>query len=370
MMENITVAIVSSDEAYNRALMMAMVSVCRELSVRSFTGRQFVNNWTEYSGKGEYYDTFDIILWAGEEISESYGDNIVYLTDKASLIRKDYSSNRFCIYKYSTANTMVAAIFDIYAHLTGRSAFFVRKNDVRFFAFASPAGGVGTSTLSVAVGQELSRFHGKKVMYLTMEDVESTSRFFEPVPGAKPVGEFLYRLLAKPEAQSDKMPFLDSYLVRDVFGMEAFAPTCGKNPLRELSADDIQKFLATLLDCGRYDIIVADLSSCLTDAAIAAMTLAERICLVSNEESRGREENYLSQVICCGGEDTLEKISRVENMTASGHDHEDAVQEMIRTAMHIRKLSAEHGGCDILLEGDFGEDIRRLAAMLTEPCRN
>lgn len=378
-MENIRVAIVSEDTAYNRALSVSIATACRNLSVHTYGSKAFVKAWSEYEGKGAYYDQFDIILWAGDEISDSYGDNIVYLADKASLIMKDYENNRFCIYRYSTAHTIIASIFDIYSHLTGRDAFFFKKSNTRLLGFASDRGGTGCTTVAMAVGQELCRFHGKKVLYLTLEDVESTEAFTERGTAAKNVGEFLYRLLGREGirggCEAGRMPFIDGFIVKSAFGIEAFAPARGKNPLRELKADDMQKFLATLMDCGRYDIIVLDLSTCLTEAGIAAMRLTDRICFTARQgELRYREENYMSHVICCGGEETIEKMIRVENMYAAveGENKDDTgsdgtdINEMISTGAHIRKFRRDYhiNGDDIMLDGAFGEDITKLTSML------
>ncbi|MDO4176162.1 MAG: hypothetical protein Q4D99_01625 [Bacillota bacterium] len=378
-MENLKLAIVSEDLAYNRALAMSIASSCRNLSVDTFSSKAFVKAWSEYEGKGTYYDRYDVILWAGDEISDSYGDNIVYLADKASLTNKDYANNRFCIYRYSTAHTIIAAIFDIYSHLTGRNAFFMKKSNTRLLGFASSRGGSGCTTVAMAVGQELCRFHGKKVMYLTMEDVESTECFAAGGTVAKSVGEFLYRLLGRegiaPGCEAGKIPFLESYVVSSVFGIEAFAPTRGKNPLRELKADDMQKFLATLMDCGRYDAIVLDLSSCLTEAGIAAMRLADKICFTAKAgDLRYREDNYFSQVICCGGEETMGKMIKVENMyiLPEGQEMNDVKSpynetvEMISTKAYLRRFTRNHrvNGDDIMLEGGFGEDIARLTALM------
>ncbi|MCQ2547186.1 MAG: hypothetical protein MJ161_06540 [Clostridia bacterium] len=378
-MENLQLAIVSEDAAYNKALSVSIATSCRDISVHTFSSKAFVKAWSEYEGRGAYYDQFDVILWAGDEISESYGDNIVYLADRASLTNRDYANNRFCIYRYSTAHTIIAAIFDIYSHLTGRNAFYMKKNNTRLIGFASSRGGSGCTTVTMAVGQELCRFHGKKVLYLTLEDVESTECFAARGTVAKNVGEFLYRLLGRegisPGCEPGKIPFLDGYVVRSVFGIEAFAPTRGKNPLRELKADDMQKFLATLMDCGRYDVIVMDLSSCLTEAGIAAMRLADRICFTAKAgDLRYREENYMSQVICCGGEETVEKMIKVENMYVlpEGKKMSDLTAEsgrtgdMISTGAYLRRFTRNYrvSGEDVMLEGGFGEDISRLTALM------
>lgn len=358
--ENLRIAIVSRDEAYNRALSLSLLNACRDFDIEVFDSEGFVREWSEYEGRGAYYDTFDIVLWAGDEISESYGDNIVFLTDKTSLMRNDYKLNKFCIYKYSSAHTMLSAIFDIYSHLTGRSSVFVRNDNVRLVGFASCSGGTGCTTLALYVARELARFHGMRVLYLSLEDVESTGNFFNITPGTRSVGEFLYRLLNHNRERNnlpESIPFLDGFLVKDPYGIEAFAPSKGKNPLRELDTDDIQKLVASLVDCGRYDCVIMDFSSCLTEAGLAAMNLTEKMCLVEGPiDAKNRELNYLSQVICCNGDKSLDKYMKVKNMCKTIPDeNETDSEEIIPTRTYIRIQKRE---------GEFYGDISRLCGRL------
>ena len=382
-MENITVAIVSRDKAYNKALSLSLLNVCRSFIIKLYDSRDFVKEWSGYEGRGAFYDTFDIILWAGDEINEAYGDNIVYLTDKPSLIEKDYSNNRFCIYKYSSAKTIVSAVYDIYSHLTGRSDYYIHKDDVRLIGFAAAGGGTGCTTLAMAVGQELSRFRGCRVLYLSFENVESTGSYIAAPAGTKSLPEFLYRLLGGTEdrllGEPGKIPFLDGYVVRSMFGIEAFAPVRGRNPLPELSCDDIQKFIVALMDSGRYDVILLDLSTCLTKAAMGALSIAERVCLTTvPRQSKVREENYLSQLICCSGERVLDKMIKIENMHAAQTvmREEDisasfAEAEMLPVKGYVSslpRLQLQSG--EIPLEGAFGMDISRLTELLLLPSEN
>lgn len=358
--ENLRIAIVSRDEAYNRALSLSLLNACREFDIEVFDSEKFVKLWSEYQGKCAFYDTFDIVLWAGNEISESYGDNIVFLTDKPSLIDNDYKLNKFCIYKYSSAHTMLSSIFDIYSHLTGRASLFVRNDNVRLVGFSSCSGGTGCTTLAICVGRELVRFHGMRVLYLSMEDVESTGNMFNITTGTRNIGEFLYRLLSHNREKYNlpaSIPFLDGFIVKDPYGIEAFAPSKGKNPLRELRTDEIQKLVASLVDCGRYDCVLIDFSSCLTEAGLAAMDMTERICLVAGpDQDKNRELNYLSQIICCNGDNSLDKYLKVRNM-CNGIPEEGEVDcdEIIPTKTFVSLKTKE---------GNFFNDISRLCGRL------
>ncbi len=379
-MEKLSLAIVSRNEDYNKALSMSLVSVYRDFNIKCFDSEEFIREWVGYTGKGLFHETFDMVLWAGEEISDSFVDNIVYLCDKLDLIQKDYSNNRFCIYKYSTANAIVASIFDIYTHLTGENSRSVRKNNVRTFACASCFGGSGCTTLALAISQELCRFHEKRVLYLSMEDVESVGDIFEIAPETRNLGEYLYKLLSHREKldqdDEDSIPIIDGYIAKTDYGVEFFAPCKGKNPLRELSTDDIQNFIAALCDCGRYDCIVIDLSGCMTEAGIATMLLVERVCLISKRDQyHSREDNYLSQLICSAGEEIVNKFVRVNNMALLAQNKSEEKnpennlvfkEEILPCEINIRKNAGMNTERMVMLEDGFGQDIAKLAKILLE----
>ena len=335
-MEYLNIAVVSSDEAYNRTLCMSLLHSCRQLEVTAYTSRQFVLAWSEHHGSGAFYDCFDLILWAGDEVCDAYGDNIIYLTDRSSLINIDYDGRRFALYKYESTTDLVALIFDIYSHLTGRSVSLVKRDNVRVVAFASCAGGVGCTTFARAVCQDLVRYRGSKVLYLSLEEVESAGDYLSFPQEIKTVGEYLYRLLGKKKA-----PFLESYLMKDCFGVHSFAPAAGKNPFRDLTIADMQTVLAALMDSGMFDVIVADVSTCLDEAAIALMEPARHICLIAKTAQPGcREKNYIKQLKSFCGEEVCERLIRIDRRF-------DSSQELSPAAS---------------IEGEFG----RFASKLTE----
>jgi len=311
-MENLNIAVVSPDEAFNRVFCMSLLDACRQISVTAYTTREFVLQWSDRDD-GTYDEHYDLVLWAGNEISDSYGGCVVYLTDRASQVNIDYGNSRYALYKYSRADAIAAAVFDIYAHLTGRQALLVRRNDVRLIAFASYCGGAGCTTFCRAVSQELARFRGRRVMYVSLEDVSSEAEFLplheDSSSGSiKTVGEYLYRLLGK-----STVPFLEPYLMKDTFGVCCFAPAAGKNPMRELSDEEMQRLLASLMDSGAFDVVAVDLSTSLGEGAMTVCRAADRICLIAKTEEPGmREDHYLRQLESSCGDDIISKIVRTE----------------------------------------------------------
>lgn len=335
-MENLKIAVVSPDESYNRAFCVALLDACRQISLTSYTTGQFVSQWADRADLDAFYDGYDIILWAGDEIRDSYGGKIVYLTDRISLTDMDYDRGRFALYKYSRAGRTVASVFDIYSHLTGHQARLVKRNDVKLYAISSCRGGTGCTTTARAVAQEFVRFRDKRVLCLSLEEVDSSGDFLVLRDGVRSEGEFLYKLLGK-----GKMPFLESYLVRDDFGISSFLPPAGKNPMRDLSKRDMEQLLAALMQSGAFDVIIADLSTSLGDAAAAVADAADSLCLISRSKGPDeREQRYLQQLASCCEGDIRKKIVR--------QIREEDGQET--------ELSRRQEG----LEGKFGREVCNL----------
>ena len=339
-MENLNIAVVSPDEAYNRVFCMSLLDTCRQISVTAYTTREFVLQWADRE-EGAYDDQYDLILWAGSEVNDSYGGCVVYLTDRASQVNIDHGNSRYALYKYSRTDTIAAAVFDIYAHLTGRQALLVKRNDVRLIAFASYCGGAGCTTICRAVSQELARFRSRRVMYISLEDVASSADFLPLQDGnasgsIKTEGEFLYRLLGK-----NTVPFLEPYLIKDPFGVCSFAPTAGKNPLRELSGEEMQRLLSSLMNSGTFDVIAVDLSTGLGEGTTTVCIAADRICLIAKADKPGKRENhYLHQLQSSCGEGIREKIVRT-------------------------RILEEHLPSPVAaLEGKFGQQISKLTERL------
>lgn len=374
-MDNLFLAVVTGDREYGRSLSLGMVSVCRSLIIRIFTAEEFLRESRE----------FDLILWDGIEAKEAYGGRIVYMAEKPSEAVRSLAEKRFCLYKYSSASCMVASVFEIYKELTGRRAVNVKKQNVRLFAFVSCEGGTGCSTVAMAAAQEFSRFRDSKVMYLSFEELESTGQFMNCEMGIKGAEVYLYRLFNKlyPENKTDPdaedfLPFIEGHIVRDDYGTEAFAPSRGRNPLREIACDETGRFMASIINSGRYDVIIVDMGTWLSGSCLKFLEMTEKICMVTVEGgSKLKEGKYINHIVSHCGEEVEKKLVRAENRIRkySVYDEEEKGEEKRRNTSAENTVSisecgsfaAEGERTRIFLEGEFGNDISVLADKLTEP---
>lgn len=369
-MENIFIAIVTDDKEYGRSLSLGMLNVCRGFIIRIFTAEEFLTVKKEY----------DLVLWDGNEVSRVYGGRIIYLAEKPSEVAKNIAEKRFCIYKYSTAAAIVAAVFEIYEVLTGRRAVNLRKQDVRIFAFTSCRGGTGCTTITMAAAQEMCRFQGKKVLYLSFEELESTGEYMRNDAGIKGAAVYLYELFNKAYTgrsnigtSAECIPFLDKYIIRDDFGVEAFASGCGRNPLRDLNVGELNKFLASLIDSGRFDVILMDLGQWLSKTAIKCLELAEKIIVVNDmQRSDLRYDSYICHVMNNGGEAVMDKVIRVNNdKTGISREHidirDDDIYEDAIMISRCNNFISDGKRTTFVLEEGFGHDINIMVSTIIEP---
>ena len=374
-MEHITIILVSSDQEYGKALGLGLLHVCRSFMIRILNPQEILQDNEKNSS--------DLIIWDGElpEEADVMQGCMIQLVEKPSMIRMDFRKKEFCLYRYSCAQSFVSDIFEIYENLTGRHPVNVARPDIRIFAFTSWEGGAGCSTAAVAVGRELCRYHQRKVLYLSLEEVESTENFFSSYSGAKSMGRYLYHLFHKMAGEDviSKMPFLDGYVIRDEFGLETFAPTRGRNPLRELDPEEFSLFLDSLMQSGRYDTILLDAGDSLSPLDLTCIELAEKVCLIASAQSSAfREAQYMQYLICRCSETVLEKFVKVVNRVAE----EELLQEASASTVNgdedpilpcqlflgkSRYFSDEKKGKRLAEEGAFQTGIAAVAEKLLEP---
>ena len=378
-MENISVAVVTDNENYGKALSAGLLNVDRSFIISLINKDEFMVKMKKCSsdGRGVYFtQSFDLILWDGEEAYSFYEGNIVFLTETPSVAVKDSGQMKFCIYKYCCAQQMVSEIFDIYGILTGRSPKTSHLENIQIYVFASWSGGSGCSTVAVETARELNRFYGRKVLYLSFEEIESTENFMRGYSGTFSLSKYLYHLLKK----NGKAPFIESYIVKDEYGVEAFSPEKGRNPLKKLNGRELCTFLDAVISDGRYDTLVIDIGGSLSENDIMCLDMAEKICIVTlPENNKYREEKYVRYLLCKCGEHVMNKIVKVVNMAQRDiygdieddlKSKKDGGDDFIEPSVYIEKsrhFIEENGIKKVLDEGGVGSSIGLIAELMTEP---
>lgn len=357
-MENIKLAIITRNEDYGRALSFGLVGVYRNFDVTLY--------------KAEHCSTFssekyDLVLWDMEEALPEKG---ILMAEKPSMARVDPEEGIFSIYKYDNVRVLAGQMLLIYSLWTGRKVVRLQNEDMNLLVFAAAEGGVGCTSVALAAAQELSRFHKKKVLYLSLEEIESTFQYMHLFPQGKGISEYLYFLFSE-QGENNGGPFLESFLVTDDFGVEAFSPSAGKNLLTGLSPEEMQYFISTLINTGRYDYILIDAGCRLDNSVLCCYEMANRIYFVSRTgELLGKEVRHLEYLMFLKGEKLIEKMWKIENFynEAGGSIRNEKKDAMIQTAVVLQEdkfsFRAEGDQKKISLDGPFGMGISRLTGKI------
>lgn len=388
-MNTISLAIVTDDYHYAEALSRSLQVVSRGFLPTIHSRDAFLEMWKE---KGwDYRETIDLILWDGGEIEDFYGGNLIRLTEKEEGETPREGELRFRLGKYSTVSVLAARLQAIHEELTGqRPAGGTGSADV--IAFASWQGGAGCTTLTLAAGQEMTRFFGRRVLAVTLDPVEATTEYMARPRGVAGVEEYLYRLLGSgPEGSMPERsepvgsmpersgpvgsrsegrapgiaPSPERFLIRDGYGLEALAPSAGRNPLAGLAAGEMDRVLRALGASGRFDTILVDVGPSCTEAALAVLRAADRICLVQRRLQPDREARYRAWLAGELGVEGTAPMLKVGNGRPLGEEEISAARgEEEADRPDIRLAERQTISAEILLEGAFGRDIHALAEKL------
>lgn len=353
-MENITIALVTDDSRYGRALSRGLQHCNRGFVIDIFGRDRFLERWAE---EGEAFrDAFDLILWDGEEAEGSGCDGMVRLTEHSA-------EGDMQIGKYLPAGAFTAEIFRAYEACTGRLPAGRRSAEISLIAFSSFQGGAGCSTIAMAVGQELAGFFGRRVLYLSLDEVEATGEFMDCPGEVGRIGEYLYRLF---HGRQEGLPYLDRFLVRDGYGLQAIPPSNGRNPLRDLSRGEMERVMAALMESGQFDAILIDAGTCCCDAGIAALRMADRVCSIVRHAQPRREAAYNSCMRSELGDEwetgriRVRNCVRPEQLQQEGRKAGPAAKEASDAAI-VMKAAVSN---EILLEGEFAKNIHALTEQL------
>ncbi len=349
-MENIKIGLITKDREYGRALGLALVDVYRNFTVTLFQSVPVHNE----------LDRMDLVLSDSVREVKTYGKHI-FLTEKQSQIDKNYEENIYKLYKYSNVRALAGELLFIYSNITGRKAVPIRNTNSKIVVFGSPQGGSGCTTAAMAFSQEMCRFHGKKVMYITLEEIESTMEYMANDSSGKSISEYLYYLFNCDDDQH--FPFIESFTVTDRYGVEAFVPSPGRNVINSLSKEEMQFFIGAVMDTGGYDYLVIDAANSLGKPAMTCYEMANNICFIERSgEKEYKKERFMEYFTFMKGERIVDRMARVLN--GCNDMNEDGECGIMKTVCRLPEDVDSVIECDgvrvIKPDGRYAKEIRKL----------
>ncbi|MGI6204745.1 MAG: hypothetical protein ACOYJH_05665 [Anaerovoracaceae bacterium] len=191
-------------------------------------------------------------------------------------------------FKYGNARLLGGELLFLYGRLTGRNVSPFAREDVGVYSVCGTVPGAGCTSAALALARELKRFRRKRVFYVSCDEIETAHEFMEP-SGGRTSREFLYYLIS---GQENMCSCTENFICRDRYGIETLSPVRGRNPLLSLSETGLVRFIDFLTRCGRYDAVIIDIGSRLSEIAVGFMESSDRVIVVSSQENNRTAENW------------------------------------------------------------------------------
>ena len=356
-MKTITICLVTNDLEFGKALAN---------SLQSFSFHFTITLQLEEPRQAEPSVAFDIYLTDEMNIDVP---NAVYLSEDKGAALIDIENKRFVVYKYqhvSHISTILRLAYSIFADTEMISDNTERTTLV---SLCASSGGVGCTSIALGICQELSRFYGEKVLYVSLEEFESTSAYFHCSSiELNNVTKYLYGILT---VDHRPRPASDGFMIKDIHGISALFPARGRNPLRELSTNELIEFINAITEDNIFTYIILDCGNGSDGAIETAMNLSTVTYLVmGNTKNPKRQEAYLRAIAYRTDESTVGFMKHIQNFYEEPESEE--MEENIATTLNTLKveqdfesLACRDGQFEISLDKAFGQGIHQIVEELT-----
>ena len=246
----IKLAILEKDRSYLTRIVSAFSArYAEKLEIYSFTDQEVAVATLEGAKIDVLLanDAYDVVV---EALPRRCG--FAYLVDSLDI---ESVKNQRAICKFQKADLIYKQILSIYSENAGNiSGVKLGDESCRIVAFASPGGGVGSSSMAAACAAHFAA-QGKRTLYLNLEKFGATDSFFQ-AEGQFDMSDVIFALKSKKANLSMK---LESCVKQTHTGVYFYAPTKIALDMLELSTDDIKRLMSELQVTGSYDYIVMEM---------------------------------------------------------------------------------------------------------------
>ena len=199
------ILLADKDMEYGMALARAVSNLHSEFEI---TAAHF-----EMCGDGTKHDIniefnqYDLILISGypDEIAVFVSDKIskakriVILTDYIveSLVKQSEEERKefWYLFKYTDVSVIISDLNFLIGSLTGKKSLLKKSTGPELIGVYSISGGTGKTVVALSTSRELARYHDKKVLYLSLEDLPATELLINNHVQNRNMGDYLYFLL-------------------------------------------------------------------------------------------------------------------------------------------------------------------------------
>lgn len=359
-MKTITICLVTKDLEFGKALANSLQFFSKHFTVTLQSNKLVPKETTAP------FDQFDICLTDDRNINLS---NAVYLSEDPQDELTDIEHKCFVAYKYhhvSHISTMLRLAHSIFANTEMISDDTAQTTLV---SVCASAGGVGCTSVALGICQELSRFYGEKVLYVSLEEFESTSIYFRcRAIELNNITKYLYEVITNDHRP---IPASDGFMTTDIHGISAFFPARGRNPLRECNTNEFIEFTNAITKANLFTYIILDCGNGLDPAIETAMNLSAITYLVKgNTKNSNRQEAYLRAVAYRTNESTGGFMKQIQNFYEEPESEEidegiDPIADTLNIELDFESFIYREEQIELSLDKAFGQGIHQIVKELT-----
>lgn len=187
------------------------------------------------------------------------------------------------IFKYQKAELIFKELLNIYAD-SRKGSRLLREHvqgEAHTYAFCSPSGGSGATTIALAYAMRLAK--QKPVLYLNLQQYGNADLILNAEGNGK-FDDVIFALKSKRGSLSLK---LESLVRRSRENVDFFVSCNNPLDLQELTGEELLALLREVVTCGLYEYVIVDMDSQLGDREFTVLNEVEHIIAVEG----GNEEN-------------------------------------------------------------------------------
>lgn len=198
-----------------------------------------------------------------------------YLVDSADV---DHYNEQRAICKFQKVDLIYKQVLSVYSEKAGSvSGIKLGEESAKIFAFCSPSGGAGSSSMAASAAVNYAR-KGKKTLYLNLEKFGSADCFFSG-EGQFDMSDIVFALKSK----KTNLPLkLESCVKQDVSGVFFYSQSKVALDMHEITVDDVLRLISEITLTGAYDHIVLDLDFSLDNNALKILRQTHAIVWVGD----------------------------------------------------------------------------------------
>lgn len=189
--------------------------------------------------------------------------------------------NQPTICRFQRAEQIYKQLLSIYSEHAGNYTELKLTDDTcRLFAFTSPSGGVGNSTMAAAAAIHFTA-NGHKSVYLNLECFGSSDDYFSG-EGQFSMSDVIYALKSKKANLAMK---LESCVKQSKQGVFFYSPSKYALDMMELTTEDILRLISELKLTGGYKYIILDIPFDLSERTLTVLRQANAIVMTGDGTS-------------------------------------------------------------------------------------